>query len=92
MTLDAPVIEAKPTIACSMVFDGKVYVRYLHAIQLQLINVTSGSMASASAWLPLLYDTVIVALTLNRTLSSVRHKTASNIARVVLRDGILYYR
>ncbi|GJE88317.1 hypothetical protein PsYK624_044000 [Phanerochaete sordida] len=50
-----------------------------------------GGIASASAWMPLLYDTLILALTLNRTLGPVRNKTTSKIAKVLLRDGILYY-
>ncbi|KAI0785134.1 hypothetical protein C8Q75DRAFT_735569 [Abortiporus biennis] len=50
-----------------------------------------GHIASASAWLPLLYDTVILILTLNRTLQPVRHQAAGKIMRVLLRDGILYY-
>ena len=53
---------------------------------------TRGDMAAASAWLPLLYDTIVVILTVHRTLGPVRHKTAGKIARVLLRDGILYYR
>lgn len=52
----------------------------------------SGPIASASAWLPLLYDTLILILTLNRTLKPVRHRTAGKIMKVLLRDGILYYR
>ena len=38
------------------------------------------------------YDTIVLILTLNRTLGPVRNKTAGKIARVLLRDGILYYR
>jgi len=50
-----------------------------------------GPIASASAWLPLLYDTLILALTINRTLTAIRQRTAGKIMRVLLRDGILYY-
>ena len=53
---------------------------------------SSKDIASASAWLPLLYDTIVLILTLKRTLGPVRNKTAGKIARVLLRDGILYYR
>ena len=49
-------------------------------------------MAAASAWLPLLFETLVVVLTTIRTLGSVRHKSAGMIARVLLQDGILYYR
>jgi hypothetical protein len=47
--------------------------------------------ASSSAWIPLLYDTFVVILTLCRTVPSVRHRTASHIVKVLLEDGLLYY-
>ena len=52
------------------------------------------SAASGSAWIPLLYDTVVLILTLYRTLPSLRWREtqAGDIVRVILRDGILYYR
>ncbi|KAI0049405.1 hypothetical protein FA95DRAFT_1677530 [Auriscalpium vulgare] len=50
-----------------------------------------GSIAAASAWLPLLYDTVVVALTLYRTAGAVWTKTAGQIVRVLLQEGLLYY-
>ncbi|KAI0265576.1 hypothetical protein BC834DRAFT_969965 [Gloeopeniophorella convolvens] len=50
-----------------------------------------GWAASASAWLPLLYDTVVVALTLARTVGSIWSHTAGQIVRVLLREGLLYY-
>lgn len=49
------------------------------------------SIASASAWLPLLYDTYIFGLTLNRTLPSIRNKEAGHILRTLFADGLLYY-
>ena len=80
-----------------MIFDDSVYVPASpHYPCLQYINFSaldsSGWIASASAWLPLTYDTIVLALTLNKTLGPIRRKTAGNIARVLLRDGILYYR
>jgi hypothetical protein len=51
----------------------------------------SGSIASASAWLPLIYDTYIFGLTLNRTLPSIRNKEAGRIVRTLFADGLLYY-
>jgi len=47
--------------------------------------------ASSSAWIPLLYDTIVVGLTLMRTVPSIRHRTASHIVKVLLEDGLLYY-
>ncbi|KAF9468655.1 hypothetical protein BDZ94DRAFT_1245925 [Collybia nuda] len=48
-------------------------------------------LASSSAWLPLLYDTVIVGLTLYRTLPSIRNQNASFVMRRLLEDGLIYY-
>jgi hypothetical protein len=48
-------------------------------------------LASSTAWLPLLYDTVVVSFTLYRTANSVYSKSASNLFRVLLREGLLYY-
>lgn len=50
-----------------------------------------GIVASASAWLPLLYDTYVFGLTLNRTLPSIRNKQAGHIIRTLFADGLLYY-
>ncbi|OJA21022.1 hypothetical protein AZE42_02339 [Rhizopogon vesiculosus] len=52
---------------------------------------TSGSLASASAWLPLIYDTYIFGLTLYRTFPSIRNKEAGKIVRTLFADGLLYY-
>ncbi|KAG2062611.1 hypothetical protein BDR04DRAFT_1123826, partial [Suillus decipiens] len=52
----------------------------------------SGSIASASAWLPLLYDTYVFVLTLNRTLPAIRNKEAGRVIRTLFADGLLYYR
>jgi len=51
----------------------------------------SGQLASSSAWLPLLYDTLVLGLTLNRTIPSLRNRTASYVMRRLLQDGLLYY-
>ncbi|KAF5347020.1 hypothetical protein D9756_011019 [Leucocoprinus leucothites] len=63
--------------ACSMVFDHtKPY---------------SGVLASSSAWIPLLYDTIIFLLTLYRTIPPLRRAEASYIIQRLLEDGLLYY-
>lgn len=51
----------------------------------------SGNIASASAWLPLLYDTYVFGLTLNRTLPAIRNREAGRVIRTLLADGLLYY-
>jgi len=48
-------------------------------------------LASSSAWLPLLYDTVVLGLTLYRTFPSLRNRTASYVMRRLFKDGLLYY-
>ncbi|KAI0251503.1 hypothetical protein BJV78DRAFT_1154306 [Lactifluus subvellereus] len=50
-----------------------------------------GPIASSSAWLPLLYDTVVIALTLRRTASFVTAKNPSRLFVVMLQEGLLYY-
>ncbi|KAI0763684.1 hypothetical protein BC629DRAFT_1543046 [Irpex lacteus] len=50
-----------------------------------------GGAASAFAWSPLAYDTMIFALTLYKTVGPTRKKTAGKIAQVMLKDGTLYY-
>jgi len=47
--------------------------------------------ASSSAWLPLLYDTVIVTLTVIRLYPSIRNQHPSFVVRRLFEDGLLYY-
>ncbi|KAJ7581708.1 hypothetical protein C8J56DRAFT_1101128 [Mycena floridula] len=51
---------------------------------------TSG-LASASAWMPLLYESTIFGLTLNRTLPEIRNKSQSYVIKRLFKDGLLYY-
>ncbi|KAJ3845005.1 hypothetical protein F5878DRAFT_702185 [Lentinula raphanica] len=51
--------------------------------------------SSASAWIPLLHDTVIFSLTLHATIPSVRNAQGSAaiyIMKQLLKDGLIYYR
>ncbi|KAJ7240542.1 hypothetical protein C8J57DRAFT_1562624 [Mycena rebaudengoi] len=48
-------------------------------------------IASSSAWMPLFYDSVILILTLMKTLPSVRNKDASFIMKRLFQDGLIYY-
>jgi len=61
--------------SCTMIFETKI----------------PGALTSSSAWLPLLYDTIVVSLTIIRTASSVVSKNPSQMFRVLLREGLLYY-
>ncbi|KAJ7602194.1 hypothetical protein DFH06DRAFT_1398668 [Mycena polygramma] len=47
--------------------------------------------AAASAWYPLMYDSIVFALTVNRTLPSIRKKEAGYIIKKLFEDGLLYY-
>lgn len=49
-------------------------------------------LASSSAWIPLLYDTIVFGLTLRKTVPPLRRAQASYIIQRLLEDGILYYR
>ncbi|TBU48531.1 hypothetical protein BD309DRAFT_911636 [Dichomitus squalens] len=62
--------------ACTMIFDS---------------TKVPGGVASASAWLPLLYDTVILILTLLKTYKHIRNASAGRIMRVVAKEGLVYY-
>ncbi|KAI0345637.1 hypothetical protein BDW22DRAFT_1426307 [Trametopsis cervina] len=68
-----------------------VHNRQIHACTMIFDDAVPGWIASGSAYLPLTYDTIVLALTLNKTIGPIRRKTAGKIARVLLRDGILYY-
>ncbi|KAH8114817.1 hypothetical protein DFH11DRAFT_1544047 [Phellopilus nigrolimitatus] len=48
-------------------------------------------LPSLSAWVPLLYDTVVILLTLFRCIEIVKQQTASHIVRTLLKDGLMYY-
>ncbi|KAG1885250.1 hypothetical protein F4604DRAFT_1730746 [Suillus subluteus] len=54
-------------------------------------TLSSGSIASATAWLPLLYDTYVFGLTLNRTLPSIRNKEVGHVFHTLFADGLLFY-
>ncbi|KAJ7134271.1 hypothetical protein C8R44DRAFT_976902 [Mycena epipterygia] len=62
----------------------------VHACSM-VFNPTISGAASASAWYPLLYDSIVFALTVNRTLPSIRRKEAGFIVKRLLEDGLLYY-
>ena len=52
------------------------------------IHFSSSVLASSSAWLPLLYDTVVLVLIAHRTLPSLRRYS---IMKRLLGDGLIYY-
>lgn len=62
---------------------------------LMQILVRNKIASSGSAWLPLLYDTVVLVLTFRRTFPSIRNEPGGStlyIMKRVLEDGLIYYR
>lgn len=57
-----------------------------------MLSRRSGPIASSTAWLPLLYDTVVIALTAFRTARALYSKSPAHMLRVILQEGLLYYR
>ncbi|KAF8828013.1 hypothetical protein HHX47_DHR4000716 [Lentinula edodes] len=56
--------------------------------------VRNSIATSSSAWLPLLYDTVVLGLTLGATIPSVRDARGSTtvyVMRRLLQDGLIYF-
>lgn len=51
------------------------------------------ALAASSAWLPLLYDTTVVLLTVNLTARSIysSSRNPSQMFRVLLQEGLIYY-
>ncbi|KAF7299271.1 hypothetical protein MIND_00875800 [Mycena indigotica] len=76
---------------------GRTYVAVLHNSASgvhacsMIFDPSISAAASASAWYPLLYDSIVFALTVNRTLPSIRKKQAGFILKKLLEDGVLYY-
>ncbi|KAF9524115.1 hypothetical protein CPB83DRAFT_861778 [Crepidotus variabilis] len=62
----------------------------IHACSM-VFDPTISVAASSSAWIPLVYDTIIFALTLYRTVPSIMREEASYILKRLLEDGLLYY-
>ena len=56
------------------------------------LSTSNKAAAAASAWLPLLYDSIVLALTIRRTCSNSKYPTVGRTMRMLLQEGILYYR
>ncbi|KAG1821330.1 hypothetical protein EV424DRAFT_1401123 [Suillus variegatus] len=63
---------------------------FIHSCRMEFSNSVKG-LASSWAWVPLLYDTVVFTLTLNRTLPSIKNKEAGHIVHTLFADGVLFY-
>ncbi|KAG1885252.1 hypothetical protein F4604DRAFT_1730777 [Suillus subluteus] len=63
---------------------------FVHSCRMEFSDYV-GVLASAWAWVPLCYDTVVFALTLNRTLPSMRNEEAGHIVHTLFINGVLFY-
>ncbi|KAF9533193.1 hypothetical protein CPB83DRAFT_536235 [Crepidotus variabilis] len=72
-------------------------VRVVHNVESGVISCTMifdpkiSVLASSSAWLPLLYDTIVLSLTLYKTMPSLRNRKTSYVMKRLLEDGLIYY-
>ena len=78
-----------------MIFDPKMSVhnscdRSYHPVA-DNIHFSRSVLASSSAWLPLLYDTVVLVLITHKTLPALRLKNRYSIMKRLLGDGLIYY-
>lgn len=65
---------------------------FIHSCRMEFSDSVGGlGSASAWAWVPLCYDTVVFALTLKRTLPSIQNKEAGHIIHTLFTDGVLFY-
>ncbi len=70
-----------------------IYASRLLCIAAHHISFPSNTaFAAASAWLPLLYDTIVLVLTVRRTYALVRYPNVARTMRLLLKEGVFYYR
>jgi hypothetical protein len=79
-----------------MIFDPKMSVynlcdRWAYHPLADNIHFSRSVLASSSAWLPLLYDTVVLVLIAHKTLPDLRLKNRYSIMKRLLEDGLIYY-
>ncbi|KAH9961843.1 hypothetical protein BJV74DRAFT_787376, partial [Russula compacta] len=83
------------TILCTFVgvnswLVGRGVREYTVLVTLTLPTIC-GPIASSTAWVPLIYDTVAIFLTFKGTAKHIRSKGSSQVFRVMLNEGLLYY-
>ncbi|KAJ3747727.1 hypothetical protein DFH05DRAFT_1541249 [Lentinula detonsa] len=88
-------VQHHPNITCMYPennTDGRS--NYLYIACTMIFGEKDSVASSSSAWLPLLYDTVVLILTLRATIPSVRNAQGSTtiyIMKQLLKDGLMYY-
>ena len=82
-------------LACTMIFDPDMWVEQSQHFPIKFLNAISENrsvLAASSAWLPLLYDTVVLGLTVARTIPSLKNRNTAYVMKRLLEDGLIYYR
>ncbi|KIM42959.1 hypothetical protein M413DRAFT_9782 [Hebeloma cylindrosporum] len=75
----------------SQIFSVSTHLIFVLEACTMIFDPEISVLASSSAWLPLLYDTVVLALIAYRTLPSLRLKNRYSIMKRLLEDGLIYY-
>ena len=84
-------VDADILLACTMIFDPSMYVHSNFGCLLWPLR--RSGLATSSAWMPLLYDTIVFLLTLQCVLQprSGRFSTFA-LKKRLFEDGLIYYR
>jgi len=69
--------------------EHRIYQDQVHACT--MIFNSNRVVSAGSAWIPLLYDTLVLVLTLYITIPSIRRSSEGFIVRTILKDGLSYY-
>lgn len=67
----------------------RIYQNQVHSCS--MIYHAPPTASAASAWIPLLYDTIVLILTLYVTVPSILRSEKGSVVRIILKDGLLYY-
>lgn len=74
-----------------MIFSPNLYVSSTRTGLATYTLSTRSTIASSSAWLPLLYDSVILLLTLLKTAPLAGKDKGTYMMKRLLEDGLIYY-
>lgn len=76
-----------------MIFNPIVYdhTSIFHRPTQSLMSFSGATAASSSAWIPLIYDTSVLLLTLSRAIPGKSGISAGAMMHEIVREGVLYY-
>ncbi|KAJ7366446.1 hypothetical protein DFH08DRAFT_834360 [Mycena albidolilacea] len=69
----------------------RIVIGAVFVLWLVMFSVNASTIASSSAWLPLLYDSVVLVLTLRKTLPLLKKGSGTFMVKRLLEDGLIYY-